>query len=507
MDLSGWIAGWSRLAAKRVALRFEGQDISYAALAERVRLEAGALARAGVRRGSCVGYLGQNSPSMLALVFACARLGARFMPLNWRLAPPEHCQVLKDCTPVLLFVEEGFVGRIDCLFDTLKRIKLVTLGHAHPGWMTHAAFVAGVQGPPPCDPQVDYDSDVLICYTSGSTGKPKGVVLSQGALFWNAVNSTHLHGMTAADRVLTTLPLFHVGGLNNQTLPALHAGATVVLHRAFDADAVFDAIEREGITLTVLVPAQLDMMMGSERWREADFSGLRMISTGSSTIPERISRAVHAKGVPLVQIYGATETCPIATYLTPEDAMRKPASAGKAAVHCEVRVIDERGNDVAQGISGEVVVKGPNLMRGYWNQPEATAQALQDGWFYTGDMGYFDAEGFLYINGRKKDMIISGGENIYPAEIENVLGECADIVEVSVIGEADERWGEAVVAVVVRRPGSKLTEQGVLDLLRDRLARYKHPRKVVFAEALPRTALGKVKKDEVRGLVQRVATA
>lgn len=505
MDLSGWIEGWAGLAPGRVALRFEGRELTYAGFAQQVRSAAAALARAGVHRGECVAYLGCNSPTMLALLFGCARLGAIFMPLNWRLAPPEHCQVLRDSTPRLLFVEAGFVDRIDCLFEVLERIKLVTLGHAHAGWMSWAAFVAGATEPPPEDPAVGYDSPVLVCYTSGSTGKPKGVVLTQGALFWNAINSTHLHALTGADRVLTTLPLFHVGGLNNQTLPALHAGATVVLHARFDPDATFDAIERDAITLTVLVPAQLDMMMASPRWRDARLGSLRMIATGSCIIPERISRAVHARGIPLVQIYGSTETCPIATYLLPEDAMRKPGSAGRAAVHCRVKVVDERGREVAAGSSGEVLVKGPNVMLGYRNQPEASAEALRDGWFHTGDMGYFDAEGFLYINGRKKDMIITGGENVYPAEIENVLSESPDIAEVSVVGAPDERWGEAVVAVVVPRNGARLTERQVLELLDGRLARYKQPRRVLFAERLPRTALGKIRKDGVRELVQQAA--
>ncbi|PIX74694.1 MAG: feruloyl-CoA synthetase [Rhodocyclales bacterium CG_4_10_14_3_um_filter_68_10] len=507
MDLSGWIDGWARLAPSRVALRFERRDLTYAAFAGEVHEAAAALARAGIGRGACVAWLGTNSPSMLALLFACARLGAIFMPLNWRLAPPEHCRVLRDCTPRLLFVEPEFVGSIDCLFDVLSRIQLVTLGHAHAGWMSWAAFVAGAGTAAPPEGQAGYDDPVLLCYTSGSTGSPKGAMLTQAALFWNAVNNTHLHGLTGADRVLTTLPLFHVGGLNNQTLPALHAGATVVLHARFDADATFDAIEAERISLTVLVPAQLDMMIRSPRWRDAALGSLRMIATGSSVIPERISRAVHARGIPLVQIYGATETCPIATVLLPEDAMRKPASAGRPAVHCRVKIVDEAGADVPAGVSGEVLVQGPNVMTGYWKQPEESARVLRGGWFHSGDIGYFDEAGFLFINGRKKDMIISGGENVYPAEIENVLSESPDIAEVAVVGEPDERWGEAVVAVVVPRPGARIEAAQVLDLLDGRIACYKHPRRVVLAEALPRTALGKIRKEAVREMVLRAPRA
>ncbi|GAB4440373.1 MAG: AMP-binding protein [Rhodocyclaceae bacterium] len=504
MDLSGWIDGWARLAPGRVALRFEGRDTTYAAFAAEIRQAAAALGRAGIRRGACVAWLGTNSPAQLAMLFACARLGAIFMPLNWRLAPPEHCAVLKDCTPRLLFVEPDFVGSIDCLFDVLSRIQLVTLGHAHAGWMSWAAFTAGAGSAPAPEAAGRYEDPVLLCHTSGSTGSPKGALLSQGALFWNAVNSTHLHGLTGADRVLTTLPLFHVGGLNNQTLPALHAGATVVLHAKFDPAATLEALARERITLTVLVPSQLDMMMKSPAWAQADLSSLRMISTGSCIVPERISRAVHARGIPLPQIYGCTETCPIATYVLPEDAVRKPGSAGRPAVHCRVKIVDESGAEVAAKVSGEVLVQGPNVMLGYWKREDETAAALAGGWFHTGDIGYFDEEGFLFINGRKKDMIISGGENVYPAEIENVLSESPDIAEVAVVGEPDERWGEAVVAVIVPRPGARLGAPEVAELLDGRLARYKHPRRVVLAERLPRTALGKIRKDEVREMVLRV---
>ena len=241
--------------------------------------------------------------------------------------------------------------------------------------------------------------------------------------------------------ILTTLPLFHVGGLNNQTTPALRMGCTVVLHPKFEVEATFDAIERERITLTVLVPAQLEAMMAHPRWSSADFSSLRMITSGSMIVPERLIRAVHARGVPLVQVYGSTETCPIAACQKAADAQRKIGSAGRAAAHCEVRIVDDDGHDVAPGASGEILVRGPNVMSGYWNDRQATDAVLVDGWFHTGDMGHLDADGYLYVDGRRKDMIISGGENIYPAEIENLLMESPDIAEASVVGWPDAALG------------------------------------------------------------------
>jgi fatty-acyl-CoA synthase len=313
-----------------------------------------------------------------------------------------------------------------------------------------------------------------------------------------------MHALSAEDRVLTTLPLFHVGGLNIQTLPALQAGCTVTLHPKFDADATFDAIERERITLTVLVPAQLDAMLAHPRWAKADFSSLRMITTGSTLVPLRIIRAVHARGVPLVQVWGATETAPIAACLHADEAMRKAGTTGRAARHCELRVVGFAGEDAPPGVPGEVWVRGANVMIGYWGDPEASAKALAGGWFHSGDLGHFDEEGFLTIDGRLKDMIISGGENISPAEVEAVLLECPDIAEAAVVGRPDARWGEVVVAVVAPAPGAKLERERVLALFDGRLARFKQPKDVVFVNALPRTAIGKVRKDDVRQLVARL---
>ena len=501
MDLSGWIDRHAALTPERTAIRFPGRDLSYGAMAEAVQRLAAAMAASGLKRGGCAAYLGVNSPEMLVLLFACARLGALFMPLNWRLAGPEHRQMLEHCPPSLLFVEPQFVAQIDASKASLGSVTAIAFGEAQPGWIAYGDFLARAAGPGARALDLAPATPLLICYTSGSTGKPKGVLLSQDALAWNAANCIAMHGLTSEDRILTTLPLFHVGGLNNLTTPALQAGCTVVLHPKFDVDACFDAIERERITLTVLVPAQLDMMMASPRWQCADFASLRMITTGSTIVPPRIIAAVHARGVPLVQIYGSTETCPIAACLKAADAMRKAGSTGKAATHCELRVVDDDGKPVAQGATGEILVRGPNLMSGYWNAPQETAAALVDGWFHSGDMGHFDAEGYLYVDGRRKEMIISGGENIYPAEIENVLAECQDIAEASVVGRPDARWGEVVVAVVAPKTGRDLTPASVLQLLEGRIARYKHPKEVVFVGELPKTALGKIHKEDVRQMV------
>jgi fatty-acyl-CoA synthase len=285
--------------------------------------------------------------------------------------------------------------------------------------------------------------------------------------------------------------MFHVGGLNNQTLPALLAGATVTLHRRFEPGLWLSDVQAAKPTLSLLVPAAMQAVIGHAAWGSTDLSSLKMLNTGSMVVPESLIRAFHARGVPVGQIYGSTETSPVAVVLLKEDAARKVGSAGKPALHCEVKLAD-----------GEILVRGPNVMRRYWNDPVATARTLDaQGWFRTGDLARIDEEGFYWIMGRSKDVIISGGENIYPAELENVLADCPAIAESAVIGMPDPKWGEAACAVIVCKPGAKLDEAAVLALFQDRLARYKHPRRILFSESLPKNALGKVQKHELKKLV------
>ncbi|HVA41665.1 MAG TPA: long-chain fatty acid--CoA ligase [Candidatus Binataceae bacterium] len=479
MDLFHWIERHAQSAPNTVAIRFEGSAVTYAELAQRVERAAAAIAWLGVRRGDSVAFLGQNNPAVLVLLFACARLGAMLVPLNWRLAAREHARVLTDCPPRVFFVEPAFTAHARTIDGAIPATDLSVLDLATIGPIPSAG---------------DDAAPVLLCYTSGSTGAPKGVILTQRAIQWNAVNSAHMHDLTSADRVLTTLPLFHVGGLNIQTTPALHVGATVTLHRKFDPEATLDAIERERVTLTVLVPAQLRALMALPRWKNADLSSLRVISTGSAIVSEAFVRKVSERGVSVIQVYGSTETSPIATYGRAADALRKAGSSGTPALHCEVKVVGEAGAELPPGCDGEILVRGPNVTTGYWNAPDETALAFVDGWFRSGDIGHFDEDGHLYVVARKKEMIISGGENIHPAEVESVLLESSAVADACVIGRPDARWGEAVVAVVVLKPGSRMTEPEALALFQGRIARYKHPREVRFVDVLPRSALGKIQK-------------
>ncbi|MCZ7658515.1 MAG: AMP-binding protein [Xanthobacteraceae bacterium] len=504
MDLAHWVERHAAFAPGKAALRFEGRDLGYADFAARVRRAAARLAALGVAQGDVVAFLGHNHPEMLAVLLACARLRAMLMPLNWRLARPEHARVLDRCPPRVALVDRAFLAHAEGLREGGPELLWVALDDAPAGWRAWERIATA--DPPPGEPATAAkDMPVLVCFTSGSTGEPKGVVLTQDALFWNAVNSTHMHDLTSADRVLTTLPMFHVGGLNIQTLPALHAGASVTLHAKFEANAALEAIERERITLAVLVPAQLMAMMALPRWETADLSSLRAVTTGSTIVPESFVRAVNRRGLKLIQVYGSTETCPIVAYVRAEDSDRKAGAAGLPALHCEVRVVGRDGTDLPPGTDGEILVRGPNVMRGYWRAPQVTAEALRDGWYHSSDVGHFDDEGYLHVVGRKSDMIISGGENIHPVELESILAECGAIREACVIGVPDPRWGEMVVAVVALRDDAQMSEADVLALFAERVARYKHPRRVRFVDALPRTELGKIKRSALRAVIEPAA--
>lgn len=504
MDLSDWINCRAVLTPDKPAILFEGGGISYAQLAERIDICAQVLAaQLGIQRGDRVAYLGLNSPELIILLFACARVGAILLPLNWRLAAPEHAQLLQHARPVALFAEAEFTAHIDCVRDQFESVSLLVFAESHATWPCFAALeLASREQPALVRPDtLSEDDGLLLCYTSGTTGTPKGALLSKNALYWNAKNSVHMHAMTEQDTVLTLLPMFHVGGLNIQTMPAFFAGASVLIHRRFEVDLFYQALEQQQVTLTLVVPTVLLAIMADPRWKKGKSEKLRLISIGSTVVPASLVSAVCDWGVPLIQVYGSTETAPIAAYTPPADAARKPASTGKTAAHCEIRLVDASGDEVAVDEKGEILVRGPNVMSEYWGDADATREAFTGRWFHSGDIGHFDAEGFLYVDGRSKDIIISGGENIYPALIENLLIGCDEIEEIAVVGRPDAYWGEVAVAVVAAKKGCSVTAEKVLAYCSGRIASYSCPREVIIVDQLPRNAMGKVFKKAVRQLV------
>jgi len=501
MTVANWVEKWALICPEKTAIRYEGADISYGDFSARIKNTAAMLDHAlGLKRGDRVVYLGQNHPFMLYLLFACARTGMVFVPLNWRLVPSEHWHMLENCGAAALFVDEPYQDQSAALRERLPDCQFIAKGgEVRPGWRDLDRMLADSKGQDslPC---VALEDPLLLVFTSGTTGFPKGAVLSHAALETNALNSIHMHDMTFEDVILTILPMFHVGGLNIQTTAAFSVGATVLLHRNFDAGATLEAISRDQPSLTILLPAHMRPLQEHPAWEKTDFSSLHSVSTGSCVVPDAMTALWHGLKIPLLQVYGSSETCPIAIHQRAEDAFDTEGSIGFPAKHCAVRIIDDRGEDCPDGQAGEILIKGQNIISRYWNDAEGTEKALKDGWFHTGDIGYRDGQGCYFFVDRKKDMIISGGENIYPAELEMIMGHHPDILEVAVVGRPDARWGEVVVAFIVQRPGGDLSGEGILDWLSERLGRYKHPRSFHFIDEMPRNEMRKIQKHVLRDM-------
>jgi len=485
LPVGRWVEAAAARAPEAAALRFAEGSVSYGELARRVAGCAAALReRFAIGPGDRVAALMHNRPEFVALCLACARLGVICQPLNWRLAAPELAWQLGDSGAALLVVDEANAP--------------LAAGLPTP---TVACGELDAAGDATADPPAD--APCLLVYTSGTTGRPKGAMLSHRALATVAANGIDGFGITEADRVLSVLPMFHVGGLNILTLPALKAGATVILHERFEPGMALAAIARERPTLTLVVPAVMQAMIAHPDWATTDLSSLRAVGAGSSVIPRALIDAFHARGVPVMQVYGATETGPTATVLPRADAIRKAGSCGLPASHSEIEIFRDDGARAGDDERGELWVRGGNLFSGYWRDEASTRAAFAPGgWFRSGDIGHRDGEGFLWVDDRKSDLIISGGENVYPAELEAVLAAHPAVARCAVVARRDPRWGEVPVAFVALRQGATLSRADALALFDGRLARFKHPRDIVFVDQLPTTALGKVEKFRLRAMLE-----
>ena len=475
----------------RTALVFEGRRTSYAELDGRVRRLSSVLRHNGVGVGDRVAYLGPNHPAFLETFFATAALGAVFVPLNTRLAAPELTYMLDDSgASVLVFGPEHA--------DVVTRI-------AERPTLTQRIAVAGeyeqllADAPAePVDVAVALDDPCMIMYTSGTTGHPKGAMLTHGNLTWNCYNLLVDLDLAGDEVALVNAPMFHTAALNHTALPVFLKGGTNVLVARFDPANSYDLIAEHEITLIFGVPAMFQHIALSPRWGTADLSSLRILHCGGAPVPTALIRTYQERGLTFVQGFGMTEASPGVLLLRPEDSVRKAGSAGTPMFFTDVRVVDPAGTDTAVGEPGEVIVRGPNVMAGYWHRPDETAQTLDGGWLHSGDVATVDEEGFVTIVDRIKDMIISGGENIYPAEVEAVLYEYPAIAECAVVGVPDERWGEVGRALVVLREGAAATPEEILGFLDGRLARYKIPRTVVVVDMLARNASGKLLRRTLR---------
>ncbi|MCK8432771.1 long-chain fatty acid--CoA ligase [Streptomyces sp. D2-8] len=489
--LGSWPARRARKTPHRTALIHGDTTHTYAGLYDRTTRLAHALRARGVRRGDRIAYLGPNHPSYLETLFAAGTLGAVFVPLNIRLAGPEIAYQLADSGARALVYGPSYAGLVAGLpGSTDVRVYLEAGGE-------YEAAVAEASGEPVDEP-VGADDTCIIMYTSGTTGRPKGAMLTHGNLTWNAINVLIDHDLVADERALVSAPLFHTAGLNMLTLPVLLKGGTCVLVEAFDPDATFDLVERHRITFMFGVPTMFDQVARHPRWPDADLSSLRILTCGGSPVPTPLIAAYQERGLTFLQGYGMTEAAPGTLFLDAEHAVAKAGSAGVPHFFSDVRVVRPDLSPVGTGEVGEIVVRGPHVMPGYWGLPEETAASFVDGWFRSGDAAQVDEDGYVHIVDRIKDMIISGGENIYPAEIEDQILAHPDIAECAVIGVPDDKWGEVPRAVVVPREGAALDPDEVLASLAGRLAKYKIPKSVVVADELPRTASGKLLKSRVR---------
>jgi fatty-acyl-CoA synthase len=499
--LGSWPERRLTISPDRDAIWFEGTTTSHARFAERVRRTAAALAGLGIVAGDRVAWTGGNHPSALETLYACGQLGAIWVPVNARLAPPEAEYVLTHSGASVVVHGRDHGGLADALRDRLPGVRAWVAAEPPTGGgadsLPYEELLAGAE-PEARDEPVSLDDPCLVMYTSGTTGRPKGAVLTHGNMTWNAVNQLLGFDFAQDERTLALAPLFHIGGLNGTVNPTLLRGGCAVVVRRFDPAETLQVIEEQRVNSFFAVPTMLDAMAREPGFVTRDLSALRTIGAAGAPLPLPTLRTWLDRGVTMQQAYGMTEASPGATVLDSADAVRKVGSAGKPVFFTDVRIVRPDGTQAEPGEVGEIVLQGPNVMAGYWAEPEQTAAVVRDGWYHSGDAGSVDDEGFLYVRDRYRDMIISGGENVYPAEIESALLELDGIQEAAVIGVPDEKWGEVGLAVVVAAPGAALDPDGVRTQLRARLAAFKVPKHVELVDELPKTATGKVRKPDLR---------
>jgi fatty-acyl-CoA synthase len=481
----------------KAALVQDGRTMTYAELDDRCTRLAHGLRARGVQRGDRVAYLGLNSVELVEMMFAVAKLGAVFLPLNTRLAPPETAYILADSTPALLVWGPGFDEVVGSPDVRALDLDVVAVGPEGPGSLGDLRAEDGTA----IDEPIGHDDLFMIQYTSGTSGRPKGVMLTHGNIIWNVYNLLVDVDVRSDEVALVTAPLFHTAALNQVLFPTLLKGGTALVEARFDPDRALELVEKHGVTLLFGVTSMYLALAQARRWQEADLHTLRSALSGGAPLPVSLLQTYQDRGLEIVQGYGLTESSPGATMLRAGDGLAKLGSAGTACFFTDVRVVTPALEPVGVDEPGEVLVQGPNVTPGYWNQPEATERAFVEGsWLRTGDLARLDEDGYLYVVDRLKDMIISGGENIYPAEVEQVIYTHPAVSECAVIGVPDERWGEVGRAVIVVRAGHRLTEDELMQHLDGRLARYKIPRSVVFVDELPHNASGKLVKSRIRHL-------
>jgi fatty-acyl-CoA synthase len=501
MNTAWWVERWSELHPDKPAILFEGEKISYMELHRRANRTSCWLQSLGIKKGDRVAVMLNNCPEFIELYLACSRLGAIFVPVNFRLAIPELAYTLKNSSPSLFVFGNAYADDIKKLNPSnfLPLIQLAFVGK-QPGFRGPLDYASGTaafedlkpvfeESPGPTDPEEPH----VIMYTSGTTGQPKGAVLSHRKTFFNCLNADIFFKLQFDDIMLIVLPLFHSGGLFIQASPILYKGATMIIHPKVNPSNTYRDIERFKVTKFLGVPTVYKALLNADSEKGRDLSSLKVCAIGGEkTTPELMDRCKSA-GFSLRQIMGQTETS-ILLWASEEESLRKPGTVGRPVFHAEVTLVDSDGNQVQPGEVGEILVKGSIMMKEYWQDPVRTKETIKNGWLHTGDLARMDEEGYFYLVDRAKDMYISGGENVYPVEIERVLREHPDIDDVAVVGVPDDTWGETGHAFIILKSGSFLCPEDVTQFCNGKLARYKWPKKITFCNEFPCTSLGKVRK-------------
>ena len=497
---------WSKFQANtrpnKVAIReLDNNKIyTYGQLDERSSKLASHLQSSGLKKGDRVAILSLNCSEFFELEFACGKIGAIEIPLNWRLTKPELNYILNDSEPEVLIYDAQFEEMVKELKEECNIPQIIALDQLNEE--SEYEKILSTSDGHYIQEEVDLEDNIMIMYTSGTTGHPKGAMINHKMQLFNVINLGISAAVSPESVHLVVLPLFHTGGMNCYSNPILHAGGELILLKEFEPGKVLSIIgdTNYGVTHLFAVPAPYQFMMNHPDFDSTDLSGVKYAGVGGAPCAEAILKTYISKGVSMQQGWGMTETSPGATGLESSEAERKIGSAGKPLLHTEVKVVGEDGNELPAGEVGEIYIKGPNITPGYWKKEEATKDSFEDGWLKTGDAAYFDDEGFLYIVDRWKDMYISGGENVYPAEVENVIYQLPEIAEVGVIGIDSPKWGETGKAYVALKPSCELSAEEIIDHCLKNLAKYKIPEAVEFIEALPRNATGKVLKRTLRDM-------
>ncbi len=505
MNAAWWVRRWSELHPSKPAIIFEDKAISYGTLHRRLNAAASWLQSIGIEKGDRVAVMLNNCPEFLELYLGCSRLGAMFVPINFRLAPKEVEYTLINCRPRVFVFGSDFAPSLAHLDfgNYLPPIIIAAVGNGdvEPGTLDYDHEVAQFEDKEPfltpsTGPNNPEEAQVIM-YTSGTTGEPKGAVLSHRKTFFNCLNADIFFKLSFDDIMLIILPLFHSGGLFIQASPCIYKGATMVIHRRFDPQKTYFDMKRYKVTKFLGVPTIYRALLNLPQPQRKDISSLRICAIGGEKTTHELLVSCKEAGFPVRQIMGQTETS-ILLWASEEDSLTKPGTVGRPVFHAEVDLVDSSGRSVKPGEVGEIVVRGSIMMTEYWQDPVKTRETIRNGWLHTGDLARMDEDGYFYLVDRAKDMYISGGENVYPAEVEKVIKEHPAVEDAAVIGVPDEKWGEVGHAFVIKKKDYDIGPDDIINFCDGKLARYKLPKKVWFVPSFPRTPLGKVKKHVLR---------